>query len=266
MRQVYRLALILLLISACASTQGQELEPVGRLTMYDVPPRWLVDVPTAGTLPRAHYNIGVRIFPNGGGLGYTDIGLSSRFTLGISYGGENIVSNTDPNWNNRIGFSLKFRLIDELEYFPAITVGFSDQGFGAWLDDHDRYTFKSRGFYGVASRSFYFYKWTAGWHIGINRSLEDNVDGDNDLNVFGGFDATFNYNLALVFEYDAALNDDRNMPAAVTGKGRGYLNTSVKWLFAENLELELVFKDLLINRRESDMFSREVRMTYIDHF
>jgi len=40
----------------------------------------------------------------------------------------------------------------------------------------------------------------------------------------------------------------------------------VKWLFAENLELEVVLKDLLVNRRESSTFTREVRMTYIDRF
>ena len=177
-----------------------------------------------------------------------------------------MVSNKNPDWNPRIGFSLKFRIIDELEYFPGVAVGYTDQGFGAYRPDYDRYTFKSRGFYGVASRSFYFYQWTAGWHFGVNYSLEDDGDGDNDINIFGGFDATFNYNLALLLEYDAGLNDDRGEFPEVAGKGRGYLNLSIKWLFAEDLELEILLKDLLINRREADTFTREVRLLYVDHF
>ncbi len=265
--------IVLFLLGATAKAQDDIAVP-GQITFYDVPPRWLIDMPTAGTLPRGHYNIGVRLYSNGGALGYTDIGISNRFTLGLSYGGNNIISNKTPNWNDRVGFQLKFRLVDELEYFPAITIGFTDQGFGQWIDQADRYEFKSRGFYVVASRSFYFYKWTSGWHAGISRSLEDAVDSDgNDvdgqLTIFGGFDATFDYNLALQLEYDAAINDDSDK-SPYSGKGRGYLNASIKWLFAANLELEVVFKDLLINRRAldggSNTFTREVRMTYIDKF
>jgi hypothetical protein len=263
MPRYVRYVIVAVLMLASTAVRAQEPVTPAGLTLYDVPPRWLVDMPTAGTLPRGHYNIGIRIFPNGGGLGFCDIGLSSRFTLGISYGGEQIISNDDPNWNERIGFNLKFRIVDELEYFPAITIGFCDQGYGAWLDGYDRYTFKSRGFYAVTSRSFYFYKWTSGWHAGINYSREN--EDDDDIDLFGGFDATFDYNLALVIEYDAAINDDRS-GSPVTGKGRGYLNTSVKWLFADNLELELAFKDLLVNRPESDTFTREARVTFLDRF
>ncbi len=233
-------------------------------SLYDVPPRQLVDMPTAGTLPRAFFSIGFRFYPNGGTIASTDIGLSSRFSLGISYGAEDILSNRDPSWNPSIEFNTKFRVIDELEVFPAFTIGFSSQGTGAWSDDWERYTFKSRGFYGVVSRSFYFYNWTSGWHIGVNYSLEDDVDNDDDINFFAGFDATFKYNLALLLEFDAALNDNKSLD--FSGKGRGYLNASIKWLFTENLEIELLMKDLLINRREADTFTREVRLTYIDRF
>jgi hypothetical protein len=245
------------------SALAQEDVPSTGVTMYDVPPRRLVDAPTAGTLPRSYYDIGIWGYSNGGVLGFCNIGLSHRFSLGLSYGGEEVISNKNPNWNPRIGFNLKFRIVDELEYFPAITIGFSDQGFGTWNAEEDRYQFKSRGFFAVASRSFYLFKWTAGWHFGINYSRES--EDDDDVNVWGGFDATFDYNLALMIEYDAGLNDDKG-DAAYTGKGRGYLNISVKWLFTNNLELEVVLKDLLINRREAETFTREARITYISSF
>jgi hypothetical protein len=265
-------AVAALLLWSGASAQDTEVS--GAHTLYDIAPRQLVDMPTAGTLPRGTFQIGLRLYTDGGALGYTDIGLSSRFMLGIAYGGTGILSNHDPEWNPRIGFNLKFRVVDELEYFPAIAVGFTDQGYGVYRNDHinggtrtyDRYTYKSRGFFAVASRSFYFYKWTSGWHLGIDYSREYQGDGDKDIDFFGGFDATFNYNLALLFEYDAALNDDRGEYPGVAGKGRGYLNMSIKWLFTENLEIEVLAKDLLVNRRESTTFTREMRMLYIDSF
>ncbi|MFC1475068.1 hypothetical protein ACFLQG_00335 [Candidatus Zixiibacteriota bacterium] len=240
-------------------------------SMYDIPPRWLVDLPTAGTLPRGYYNIGFRFYTGGGAIANTDIGLSSRLMMGISYGAEKVISNDSPDWNPRLEFSLKFRLVDEMEYFPAITVGYSSQGNGAYSETYDRFTFKSRGFFGVVSRSFYFYQWTSGWHFGVNYSLEKDVDGDKTVNFFGGFDATFNYNLALIAEYDLALNDDRStlpngQPNVFGGKGRGYLNFGVKWLFTENLEMEAIIKDVLINRKESETVTREIRINYIDKF
>ncbi len=249
-----------------ANTQAQVDEIDNGHTLYDIPPRTLVDMPTAGTLPRGTFNIGLRLYAQGGALGYTDIGLSNRLMLGISYGGVKIVSNDSPDWNPGIAFNLKFRVIDELEVFPAVTVGFSDQGHGPFIPEWDRFVFKSRGFYAVTSRSFYFYKWTSSWHFGVNYSREYKGDDDKDVNIFAGFDATFNYNLALLLEYDAGFNDASGELSDISGKGRGYLNLSVKWLFAANLEMEVFAKDLLINRREADTFSRGIRIIYIDSF
>ena len=273
--------LVCLAINLNTAAYGQDEEAEDRIKrppaigFYAYPPRWLVDMPTAGTLPRASYDIAIRLYSQGGALGMVDIGLSSRFQLGISYGGEGIVSNTSPSWNPKIEFTLKLRVIDEIEYFPGVTVGFTSQGFGPWNDQLKRYAFKSRGFFAVASRSFYFYSWTAGWHAGFNYSLESDIDEDGDINFFGGFDATFRYNLGLTGEYDLAINDDKSsLPDGSTnyygGKGRGYFNLSLRWLFHDNLELEAILKDLFVNRKaqlgESITFTREVRITYIEPF
>jgi len=253
------------LLNVNAWAQEEEPEKSRPATgFYAYPPRWLVDMPTAGTLPRASFDVAIRLYPNGGALGMVDIGLSNRLQLGISYGGEGVISNRSADWNPDINFNFKMRVVDEMEFFPAITGGFCTQGFGAWDDGLNRYTFKSRGFYAVASRSFYFYSWTAGWHFGVNYSLEGDIDQDESINAFGGFDATFQYNLAFVIEYDGALNDNKS--SIFGGRGRGYLNTSLRWLFTDNLELELMLKDLLTNRRESSTFTREIRITYIENF
>ena len=275
MRKVVFAAMVLIL-ALTGQPKGQDTQVAA--SMYDIPPRWLVDLPTAGTLPRGYYTISFRVFNDGGAISSCDIGLSHRLQLGISYGADKVLSNDDPDWNPGLEFNLKFRIVDELEYFPAITVGYSSQGYGSYNYHFLRYTYKSRGFYAVVSRSFYFYQWTAGWHGGINYSRENEFDKDDNINFFLGFDATFQYNLALIAEYDVALNDDRaNLPDGTLnemgtsgntfgGKGRGYFNIGIKWLFTENLELEAVLKDLFTNRRESTTFSREIRINYIDSF
>ena len=252
------------LLNVSVKAQEEDEKTRSATGFYAYPPRWLVDMPTGGTLPRASFDVAIRLYPSGGALGMIDIGLSNRLQLGISYGGLGVISSRSVDWNPDINFNIKMRVVDEMEFFPAITGGFCSQGFGAYNDSLNRFTYKSRGFYAVASRSFYFYSWTAGWHFGVNYSLEGDIDEDNSIDAFGGFDATFQYNLAFVIEYDGALDDNKS--TIFSGKGRGYLNTSLRWLFTDNLELELMLKDLLINRRESSTFTREIRITYIENF
>ena len=271
----------LLIAAISCHVPSNAQKPVGQAqtsqhsSLYQIPPRKLVDCPTAGTLPRGNYDFGTRVFADGGAILSTDIGFVDRLQMGISYGGEQIFSRVEPSWNPGVEFSVKLRVIDELQVFPAVAVGFSSQGYGIWSDAFDRYEYKSRGFYAVVSRSFYLYNWTSSWHIGANYSLEKDVDGDEDVNFFLGYDATFQHNIALLLEYDVALNDDRSAlpdgsPYPLAGRGRGYVNVSLKWLFRDHLELELLLKDLLKNRRsiagESNTVVRELRFTFTDGF
>jgi len=266
-RFIIALFLLVLFIMPSGNAQTDQVAA----SMYDIPPRWLVDMPTAGTLPRGYYNIGIRFYNGGGAIAHTDIGLSSRLTMGIAFGADRVISNSEPDWNPSIEFNVKFRVIDELEYFPAVAIGYNSQGNGEYNEGQERFTFKSRGFYAVASRSFYFYQLTSGWHAGVNYSMEHDVDGDKNFNFFTGLDATFNYNLAMSLEYDLALNDDRSKlpggePNSFSGKGRGYLNVGIKWLFTENLELEAIVKDIFQNRQEASAVTREIRINFIDSF
>ncbi len=131
----YTFYLLLATMSITTVAQAQFGDEASEVTLYDVPPRFIIDCPTAGTLSRGHYQIGTRFYPDGGAIAFTDIGLSNRLTIGISYGGDKVISNGSPNWNPKIEFHLKFRPIDELEYFPAISIGFSSSGrIGLWRE------------------------------------------------------------------------------------------------------------------------------------
>ena len=272
--------LTILILGCCAAAyaQQQAVEATHKSphsSLYQIPPRKLVDCPTAGTLPRGNYDLITRVFADGGAICGTNIGFVDRMQMGISYGGEQIFSRVEPTWNPSVEFSIKLRIIDEMQMFPAVAIGFSSQGYGIWSDTYQRYEYKSKGFYAVMSRSFYLYNWTSSWHLGANYSLEKSVDEDNDVDFFLGYDATFQYNIAFLMEYDVALNDDRSAlpdgsPYPFAGKGRGYLNASLKWLFRDHLELELLLKDMLHNRRslagEKNTIVRELRLTFTDQF
>jgi len=263
LRAVFYLTLVFLILVAPIYAQKYSKKYQGK-SLYEVPVRNLVYAPTAGTLPRGCFDIILRAYPGGGILVATGIGLSNRLLVGMSYGGEGIVSEVEPIWNPRIEFDVKFRIIDEEYYLPAFTVGYISQGYGAYSDSLERYTYKSKGFYGVVSRSFHFYQSSIGGHLGMNYSLEYKKDKDDEPSIFFGFDTRFNDKVSFVMDYDLAFNDDKT--TTDFGKGKGYLNVGVKWLFSESLELEAIFDNLLNNRASVNTFGRGLRFTYLEFF
>lgn len=225
------------------------------------PPRMLIDTPTAGTLTRGSYDVTLRLYPQGGVIASVGIGLSSRLLLGLSYGGENVIGEGKVNWNPDLGVQLRYRLIDENIALPAIVLGFDSQGYGAYIDSTKRYTVKSRGFFAVASKNYVFLG-DLSLHGGINYSLEKS-DGDSDPNLFVGIIKSLNPDLALVAEYDFALNDNEDN---ALGSGKGYLNTGLRWTFAQQLYIEISLKNILQNKHNIPYSNREIKINYYEHF
>jgi hypothetical protein len=234
--------------------------------MYNsLPPRQLIDCPTAATLPRASFDVHVRDFSGGGLLTSINIGLHNKFMLGVSYGGTGVLGESKPTWQDHPEFEVKYQLVPETYAVPAMTVGFASQGYGPYIKDLDRYTYKSRGFYAVISKAYQTYEWATGFHGGINYSLEHTGDHDSSPDMFFGFDMSVNHNVAFMAEYDLALNDDKKLDG-LGGKGRGYFNFGLRWIFYDRLELGIDFKNLFNNRRDVDQVSRELRISYYEFF
>ena len=226
-------------------------------------PTMLIDCPTAGTLKRGSFTAVVRTYPNGGVLASTDIGMSNRLMIGVSYGAEGIISERQPVWNPRVEFDLRLSLIDEGLVFPAITTGFCSQGYGGYIDSTKRYAFKSKGFFVVGSKNYPFYNWQLGLHGGLNYSMEQE-DDDNNLDFFIGADTRLNQDVGLVLEYDFATNDNRF--GTSMGRGRGYLNLALQWIYSDDLVMDLILKNLANNRKGVSDIWRELRVTYVQHF
>ena len=223
--------------------------------------RTLINRPTAGSLERGSYDIELRIYSQGGLLGGVAVGLTDRITFGATYGGLNVIGEGVVEWNPRPEVNMKYRLFEESYSGPAISLGYSGQGFGAWSDSLSRYQIKSPGVYAAASRN-YSMMGNLGFHGGVNFSFE-NKDGDEDINMWIGFDKSINEEISILGEYDFALNDNRG---ETFGSGNGYLNAALRWSFVDELIIEFDVNNILGNRKDTAAASREIKIIYLEFF
>ncbi len=228
----------------------------------DLQPRWLIDSPTAGLLPRGSFAVDLRMYGDNGILTQLEVGLFSRAGIGVSFGGEQIVGSGGVRWNPRVEFMGRVRVFEEGGRVPALALGFQSQGYGAYDNGRERYNTKSKGFYGVLSKNFGSSLGDAGFHGGVNRSLEDG-DGDHDMSGFVGVDKQFGKSLSVLLEYDFALNDNEDN---TLGSGRGLFNAGGRWTFTKRLTLEFDLKNIFRDGHRNPNPDREIRLLYYENF
>lgn len=222
-----------------------------------VPPRWVIDTPTAGTLPRVGFDFSMRTYGDGGLLGCVNVGVSEKFMFGASYGGTNLLGNGTVRWNETPGINVRYQVIEESFGLPAFTLGFDSQGYGAFTDSLNRYTNKSPGFFLVTSKSYDLFE-RLDFHGGVNYSLET-ADGDRDANLFGGATLAFNSDFEVLWEYDFALNDNDDNSI---NSGKGFLNVGARLNIRNVVYVEFFMKDILENRKDIVNANREMKITY----
>lgn len=262
----------LMALSVLALAQ-EEAAPIVENQAPGIEIQKLIDSPTAGCLKKGQYDFELHVFPQGGVLLGFAVGLFDRFTMGVSYGGVGIIGSEPVDWNEQPGVLLKYRLFEESFIMPAVALGFSNQGRGAWVEEAHRvsasgyiggrYTYKAKGLFAVAGKNFEIVSLgTFGFHAGIAyNTIED--DDDGNMSAFLGFDKSLNEELTLLMEYDLATNDNGDFSI---GKDRGYWHAALRWTFANKLALELLLKDILKNDKFATDPSREIRIMYTENF
>lgn len=233
----------------------------------------LIDLPTANILTEEsvgeeksakYFHLSLRVYKIGGMVGGISVGLTNHLMFGVSYGGQNILGEGNISWNQSPGIQFRYKLFSETYPFPpAISIGYDSQGYGAYLTDKKRYEIKSPGFYIVTSKNYSNALLNLGFHGGINFSAE-NKGNDNDLNIFVGAHLIMEEELAVVWEYDLATNDNEKDSM---GAGKGYMNAALRWLFANRLILEFSVKNLLKNKKVAEgegapHVNRELKIIY----
>jgi len=78
---------------------------------YVPAPVQLINTPTVAALDRGAFLTDLRFTTNGGVLIGATVGLTERFSMGLSYGGSNIIGNQNIIWNPQPGVSVKYRMI-----------------------------------------------------------------------------------------------------------------------------------------------------------
>lgn len=217
----------------------------------------LIDVQSAYTLPRAAYSLGMRVVPDGGVLLGLRVGITPYLHVGLSYGAENVVGSGDPIWNDRVELDVKLRLAEEGQFgpVPSIAVGYDSRGYGGQLPDGS-YEKPSQGLYVAASKTLPFSEyWQA--HAGVSRTLEiDQAKPD----FFVGLTARLSQEFSVILEYQlTAEASDRQSKA-------GYLNAGLRWLFVDQFEIDLYFRNLTSSNDTTEPSSRTIAFAFYDSF
>jgi len=259
--QAYSFILLAALLTAVATTTLAQAPEAAKRE-----PLRVIDMPTAGINHRGEFNTDLRIYPNGGILAQMGIGLFRRFMFGISYGGSNVVGRGKIEGNKQPGMLVKYRLWEETTAFPAIALGYDNQGFGAWLKTYNRYEYKSPGLFIASSKNFSF---GTDRNFGVHGVVNWNgteTDDDSGMDVSVGGDFSLNEELIALAEYNFALNDyrtDKSNRVVTLGQGNGYLNAGVRWAVGK-IYLQFEFKDILANRLNVSGPDRAFSISYAE--
>ena len=253
MKNISKAFLVLFLISSIVKAQGT----AGTDAKFEY--RSLVDLPTAGVLEKGYTGVTLDVLPLGVMIGKIEVGVFENFSFGISYGGANIIGTGVVNWYELPGVNLRYRVMNETERYPAITLGFDSQGKGAYFGNDNRYEIKSPGFFAAFAKNFELLGYLS-LHGLINYSLERD-DNDKDANLGIGLEKTIGNRVSFVAEYDFALNDDGTLSI---GDGKGYFNMGFRWSVGEGFTIGLDFRNMLDNKKiNSNKADRAIFVEYV---
>jgi len=223
--------------------------------------RYLFNLPTAGTLKRGVFALEGWFFSNGGATVSVSVGISDKFSLGLSYGATNLIGSGAPQWNRLPGAMVRYRILEEELSSPALMLGFDSQGRGRFVDSLNRYERKAPGFFLAASKNFEFLGYLT-WHAGLNYSILEAQD-DGNLNFYIGFEKTIGADLTLYVQYDFALNDDRS---EIFGRGSGFLDVGLRLSLGAGFTIEMNFSNINDNFRSLSALDRSLRLEFIQSF
>lgn len=225
--------IILLLISASSAfSRGT----AGYKTPYES--REIVDMPTAGVIPKGSYNIKTKLYREGGIALESNFSFLKNFMLGLSYSANKVIGSGDLEFQGVPGLNLKFRVFDETLHVPAIAIGFSNQGNGMWLSEGKRFENLSPGFYLALSKNFSWALGDISTTAGFNYSLEPSAK-DRSVNVYGGFEQTLGKYFSFCSELNLSLDDNAPHIPPVN------LAVSIKSSIARGVTLELQLRNRL---------------------
>lgn len=220
--------------------------------------RDIVDMPTAGVLSKNDYAVDLIYFDNGGIAFSINYGLWRNFNIGGSLSINNLVGAQDVDVQSIPSLILKYRFINETINVPAIAFGISTRGAGKYNNSSNRFEIASPGVFLSLSKSFL---WDLGYlalHAGANYSFE-NTKEDFFVNTYAGLEQAIGKRFALNLEYNSGAFEWE----ARRTRGKGFLHSSLRYSLGYGFTLQMQFRDLLQNFKNSDNVTRYFGIEWI---
>lgn len=219
----------------------------------------LVDSPTAGLIEKGKYEFDLRLFAAGGVAAYLGAGALQRLTIGVAYGGEQILGDQPVDWYPRLEAGVRYRLCEESTAWPALVVGYETQGYGA--RHGGEYTARPKGAFCAVSKNYTSALGQFGVHGGVHLPVGGDTD-DEDWSGWLGMDKSVNRDLVAVVEYDLGRQADGR---AGSGLSHPLVHAGARLQFSPQLSLALLLKDLLRSGTYSQV-ARELSVRYTEEF
>lgn len=181
-----------------------------------------IDTPTAKSIDFGSYSLSFRLYEEGSILSRLYYGIiMENLTLGISLDTENVVGTEDITLR-RPYLYIKLPLFTGNMKWPALCVGFDEQGFGNYEDGE--YQFAPMGFFLVLTKSGLF----SGLNVsaGINAQYGVREYTQEDIDGFANFDFTLSPEFVIVGE-------GRNL------NKKGYANFGAKYFLKPEVSFEI---------------------------
>ena len=220
--------------------------------------RVIIDMPSAGVLPKNSFAIN-SVIGDGGGMSLElSAAIFQDFLMGLSFSGGEVVGSGEPDFQKYPGVHLRYRVFNETTYVPAFTIGAQTQGRALYNDSLKRFQTLSPGIFLASSKAF---TWWGGFiflHGGINFSFEPEPS-DRSPNLYFGLEQTLGKRTALLLEYNANI-DDNNKAFA---KKKGLVSVALRWAASENLTLEIQVRDLFDSQKQYREMTRFIGLDYV---
>ncbi len=254
--KLINISIMLIFSTVLFSTISFAKGNAGREASYES--RVIIDMPSAGVLPKNSFAINSIIGDEGGMSLELSAAIFQDFQMGLSFSGGEIVGSGEPDFQKYPGIHLRYRIFDETTYIPAFTIGVQTQGRGLYSGSAKRFETLSPGIFLASSKAFTWWGGLILLHGGINLSFEPEP-GDRSPNLYFGMEQTLGKRTTLLFEYNANIDDNDKSFA----KKKGLVSVALRWAASEDLTLELQVRDLFDSQKQYREMTRFIGLDYV---
>lgn len=255
----YQKLIIIATILTISAIQLNAQGSAGMSSAYES--RFVVDMPTAGVIPKGTYSIYGLAYTSGGTLIYFDVAPFENFNIGLSYSGTNLLGEGDIIFQKLPGINIRWRIFNETNVFPAILLGVSNQGRGVYYKEFKRFQTFFPGIFASVSKTF---KWTLGQfsaHGGLNSSWEQ-PGGKLYPNLWAGIEHTIGQFASINIELNPNYTDSKSDVM----NNSMLLNAQLRISPSKGITLELIARDLFNHTKNFSGFERWFGIEYITNF